>query len=109
MTVALRSTSRLRFARLITLDGVEHWELPEYPNIQPASDDKRYTVDRNDRIDKLANRFYGSPDLWWVIAIANNMELLPSDLKPNTQIIVPSQKRVFTQILRRPSKGKEGR
>lgn len=109
MAVKLRSGSRLRFSRLIDLDGVEHWELPEYPVIEPASDDNRYTVDRNDRIDRLASRFYGTPDLWWVIALANNMELLPSDLNPNTTIIIPSQRRVFTEILRRPSRGREGR
>ncbi len=109
MAVALRVTSRLRFAQLIKLDGVEHWEMPEYPTIEAANDDKRYTVDRNDRIDRLADRFYGSSELWWIIALANGMELLPNDLNANAVIIIPSQNRVFTQILRRPSRGLEGR
>lgn len=109
MAIRIRSTSRLRFAQLLTLDGVEHWELPEYPVIEPAKDDKRYTVDVNDRIDRLAYQFYGNSDLWWVIALANGMELLPCDLKLYSEIIVPSQNRVFTQILRRPSRGIEGR
>lgn len=109
MAVKLRSPSRLRFSQLIELEGVEHWELPEYPAIDPAKDDKRYVVDRNDRIDRLAFKFYGSPDLWWIIALANGMELLPNDLHPQQTIRVPSQRRVFTQILRRPSRGLEGR
>lgn len=109
MSVKLRSTSRLRFAQLLELDGVEHWELPEYPAIESAKDDQRYKVDVNDRIDRLAMRFYGAPDLWWIIALANGMELLPVDLKHYSEIVVPSQRRVFTQILRRPSRGIEGR
>jgi len=99
----------LLFARLITIDDVEHWELPVYPKIEAAPDDKRYTVDRGDRIDRLARKFYGSDDLWWIIALANNMELLPCDLNPNTVIRIPSQRRVFTHVLRRPSRGEEGR
>jgi nucleoid-associated protein YgaU len=109
MAVRLRKTSRLLFAKLLSIDDVEHWELPVYPKIEEATDDKRYTVDQNDRIDKIANKFYGSPELWWIIALANGMELLPSDLNANAVIRIPSQRRVFTQILRRPSRGREGR
>lgn len=109
MSVRVRNTSRLRFAKLLDIDGVEFWELPLYPTINAAPDDKRHTVDQNDRLDKLAGRFYGSLDLWWVLALANNMALVPSDLNPNDTIRIPSQRRVFTEILRRPSKGVEGR
>lgn len=109
MAVKLRDTSRLKFARLITVGGVEHWEYPEYPVIDPAPDDIKYTVDANDRIDRIATRFYGSPDLWWIIAVANNLALLPNDLNANTQLRIPSGRRVFSQILRKPSRGLEGR
>ena len=109
MTVKIRDTSRLRWARLITLGDVEHWELPEYPAILPAPDDIKYTVDANDRIDLLSNRFYGAPDLWWIIAIVNNIRLLPNGLNANTQIRIPSPRRVFQDIMRKPSRGLEGR
>jgi len=109
MTVRLRNTSRLKFARLATIEGVEHWELPEYPAIQEALDDARYVVDRKDRIDKLATTFYSDPSLWWIIALANGMALLPNDLRPGSTIRVPSQRRVFVEILRRPSGGSEAR
>lgn len=32
-----------------------------------------YEISPTDRWDNLANRFYGSVDLWWVIAIFNNV------------------------------------
>lgn len=109
MPVAIRGTSRLKFSRLLDIDGVESWELPEYPVIESAPDDRRYRVERGDRIDRLASRFYQSTELWWVIAVANNMVLLPNDLKPGTSIVIPSHRRVFTDILRRPGRGAEGR
>lgn len=109
MTVRVRDTSRLRFARLITIDGIEHWEMPEYPEIRQASDDIVYTVDRSDRIDRIATRFYSSPDLWWIIALANDLRLLPNDLKEGAKLRIPSGRRVFTEILRKPTRGREGR
>lgn len=109
MAVRIRNASRLRFARLITIDEVEHWELPEYPVIAPAPSDGKYTVLRGDRIDRLANHFYSDPGLWWIVALANGMTLLPNDFKVGEEIIIPSQRRVLTEILRRPSGGIEGR
>ena len=107
--VKLRETSRLRFAKLFSTGGVEHWDLPEYPIIENAPDDILYTVSRTDRIDLLAFRFYGSAELWWIIALANGYELLPTDLRENTTLRIPSGQRVFTQILRSANRGEEGR
>lgn len=109
MTVKRRDTSRLKFAKLVTLEGVEHWELPEYPTIGDAPDDRRYVVNRTDRIDQLAEVFYGTADLWWIIAIRNDLELVPNDLYENQVLRIPSGRRVFTEILRRPNRGVEGR
>jgi hypothetical protein len=99
----------MKFARLSTLDNIEYWEMPEYPKIDPAPDDRRYIVDRNDRADRLANDFYGSSDLWWIITLANGIDLIPNGLYEGQVITVPSARRVFSQILRRPSRGLEGR
>lgn len=107
MAVKIRNvTSRLNFARLVEIDGVECWELPEYPRIDPAPDDLRYTVDRNDRIDRLSVVFYSTPDLWWILALANGFELVPNDLNKGDVIRVPSGRRVFTEILRRADGGR---
>jgi hypothetical protein len=109
MAVRLRETSRLRFARLLELGGVECWELPEYPTISAEPDDVLYTVARTDRIDLLAHRFYNSSELWWVIALANGFRLLPSDMRENMVLRVPSARRVFTTILKGATRGEEGR
>jgi hypothetical protein len=109
MTISLRETSRLRFAKLYTIDGVECWEKPEYPTIEAAADDNFYRVARLDRIDLIADRFYGVSDLWWVIALANDFWLLPNDMKENMRIRIPSYTRVFTVILKGATRGEEGR
>ena len=108
-SVSIRGTSRLKFARFVTIGGVDCWELPEYPEVSAAPDDILYTVARKDRIDALAQRFYGDSTLWWIIALANELRLLPTDLQENTQIRIPNGKRVFTDILRRANRGEEGK
>ena len=109
MSVNVRTTSRLRYARLSEIECVECWELPEYPEVEPSETDSLYTVARHDRIDLIASRFYGAADLWWVIALVNEMRLLPDDLVPNTNIRVPSPARVYNEILKTAGKKREGR
>jgi len=109
-SVSIRGTSRLKFARFVTVEGVDFWELPEYPEVLPAPDDILYTVSRKDRIDTLSECFYdGDPTLWWIIAIVNKFRLLPTDMRENMQIRVPNGKRVFTQILKSANRGEEGK
>lgn len=99
MAVRIRDTSRLGFATLGVIDGVEFWDLTEYPQIIPRNDDLRYEVSRGDRIDLLAYKFYGNPDLWWVIAIANDMEMPATGLNEGETIRIPTAQRVFNEIL----------
>lgn len=50
----------------------------------------RYLVVDGDRLDRLAEHFYGSADLWWVIADANSDVLLPDPLTPGIVLVIPS-------------------
>lgn len=42
-----------------------------------------------DRLDKLANRFYGDDEYWWVIALANGIGY-PLGIQPGTEVRIPS-------------------
>jgi len=108
-SVRIRRSSRLNFARFIVTGGIEHWEMTEYPTIEEAQDDILYQVGQIDRIDSIAQKFYGDPVLGWVIAVANGMVLLPNDLKPFSTIRIPSNNRVFTKILPQAPKKRDGR
>jgi hypothetical protein len=97
MSVQVKKRSRLQFGRLLTIDGFVFWDLLQLPTIVPQPDDTFYTILGPDRIDLLAYRFYGDPILWWIIAAANSMELIPSDFTAGAVIRIPSPR--YVQVL----------
>ena len=61
-----------------------------YPNIEAKEDDTYIIVKSTDRLDLIAQDFFGDSTLWWVIAMVNN---LPGDsIYPpeGTYIRIPS-------------------
>jgi len=98
MSVRISKNSRLQFADLLVVDGFEFWNIVEFPSIVPQGDDIRYQIKDTDRIDLLAYTYYGDPILWWVIAVANDMEIIPTDFKVGDQITIPSPRYVRTQL-----------
>lgn len=98
MTVRVKKDSLLRFGTLVTLEGVEFWDVLDLQEIAPQPDDIQYTVLGSDRLDLLANRFYRSPRLKWVIMLANGMELEPSDVHEGDVIRIPSPRYVLGQL-----------
>lgn len=94
MTVRLTQTSALRFTDLLKVDGVEFWDVLDLPEIPVQRDDVVHRVSQVDRIDILANRYYKNPGLWWVIAVANDMEILPTHLNTGDTIRIPSPRYV---------------
>lgn len=101
MAVEIKKSSRLLFADLVTSEGVEFWDTVVLPDARTRSDDIQHIVSANDRIDLLAHRYYGDSRLWWVIAWANNLEILPTDMKQNAQLRIPSRDFVEGEFLRR--------
>ena len=102
MTVQISKNSRLRYAPLVSVDDYEFWDLLVPPEIPVRSDEIQYTVQMADRIDLLANKFYGDPVLWWVLAVANDLDILPTDLKYGQVIRVPSKVFVYPELLGKP-------
>lgn len=96
--------SRLRFGSPVEVDGIQFWDLLDLPALPEQPDDLTYQVQNGDRIDRLANSFYGDPVLWWVIAEANGLEILPTELNDGMILRIPSP-RFVTQQLFRTAKG----
>ena len=44
-----------------------------------------------DRLDSLAQRYYGNVTKWFIISEANNLEVLSYDLKPGVQLRIPRE------------------
>jgi len=53
------------------------------------NDFETYTIVSADRIDIVSNKFYGTPDYYWLIALVNNMQDFITDFKVGRKIIIP--------------------
>jgi nucleoid-associated protein YgaU len=100
-TVQIPRTSRLRFATLVEDTEAAFFLIPEEPFFPEDEQDIQYTVGMEDRIDLLAFRFYGDSILWWVIAKANGIRLLPFQLTPGKKIRIPAPRVVKSIVLRK--------
>ena len=72
-----------------TLSGKIAYLPTIYPSVTLSNEDYYIIAREQDRMDLLANDFYGDPSLWWVIAMAND---LPGDsmfAPPGFQLRIP--------------------
>ncbi len=56
---------------LTTQDGKRYYSTLIYPEIQPHESDWYVITTVGDRMDLLANEYYGDPTLWWIIYVSN--------------------------------------
>jgi hypothetical protein len=73
----------------------------------PDDDDLFHTVtNRQDRRpDIIAADFYGRADLAWVVLQFNNIADVQLELQAGTEIRLPTQDRLFFDMLNRPTGG----
>jgi hypothetical protein len=85
-------------------DGIQFWDYFE-PTIgpdellKPREDDIEHTVRDFDRIDNMAQEVYGDPQLWWVIALVNDLRLVPNEMKNGRVLRIPSPAFVKEKML----------
>ena len=53
--------------------NVAYYESTIYPKIKPSDNDFYIITDAGDRLDLLAKKYYNNPSMWWIIAVANNL------------------------------------
>lgn len=97
-----RLRSRLRFSLFRDIDGVMFWDRVDYPVLAEQPDDLTHTVRDFERIDLLAYQYYGDVILWPIIALANEMELIPADLNVGAVLRIPSPRYVREELFKRP-------
>ena len=68
------------------------------PYIEPSDSDILIITEEDDRLDLLANQFYGDSKLWWVIATYNNLTDIDTKLEPGLQLRIPVRASVVTQL-----------
>lgn len=67
-----------------------------YPKIKPTDNDLYVISESTDRLDLLAHKYYGDRSLWWVIAVANNINDASFYVTEGLQLRIPSN---LSQIL----------
>jgi hypothetical protein len=87
--------SRLKFATKTVLGGVTFFD-SELPTVPARQDDMRHNLLGLERIDIMAYQYYDACPYWWVIAKANNMGLLPTEMTSGTRIVIPNRYGVIT-------------
>lgn len=70
--------------------GTQYYRPNYYPNITVTEQDTYIITKATDRLDLIAFDFYGDSTLWWVIAMANNLEGDSLFIGDGVQIRVPS-------------------
>ena len=72
--------------------GVEYYASNKYPEVKKMVTDIWVLTEWGDRLDLLANQFYGDTSLWWVIAVANPEKIEKGSLlpEPGIQIRIPA-------------------
>jgi hypothetical protein len=75
----------------------------EAPDMTGAEEGETLLVvaDVNARLDLIAYDYYGDPNLWWVIALHNDLDVPDAYLYRGQQLRVPSKDWVSTNILQR--------
>tara|TARA_Y100000004_G_scaffold2463_1_gene2999 strand:+ start:2891 stop:3193 length:303 start_codon:yes stop_codon:yes gene_type:complete len=62
-----------------------------YPVIERDVTDIYIITRSGDRLDLLANKYYGDQTLWWIIAIANNLGSSGLIVPPAKQLRIPTK------------------
>lgn len=74
--------------------GIEWWERR---NFKTDPTDTIFTVDNfhSNRLDLIANIFYGEPRYWWIIAQVNNILDPQQEVYPGRILSIPSKDRLM--------------
>lgn len=79
---------------------VSYFGMVDWPKIEPSDGDLEVYVEDGDRLDRLAHRYYGDQDLWWVIAVRNEMVFPLIETVPGTKVVIPDPSIVKARFVR---------
>ena len=71
--------------------GDQYYRTNYYPQIEPQESEIYVETEFGDRLDLLANQFYGDVTLYWIIAIANpnSVNFGSISIPTGTQLRIP--------------------
>lgn len=83
--------SRYTYASNLTTSDTKRKYLGSviYPRIKASNDDMYIVSEGGDRLDILALKYYNDQNLWWIIAIANNLNDASYSVENGIQLRIP--------------------
>ncbi len=84
--------SRYTYSRKLTTKETkkQYLETTIYPKIKATDNDVYIITTANDRLDILADKYYGDKNLWWIISVANNLNDASLHIEEGKQLRIPS-------------------
>lgn len=84
--------SRYTYSRKLTTKETkkQYLETTIYPKIKATDNDVYIITTINDRLDILADKYYGDKNLWWIISVANNLNDASLHIEEGKQLRIPS-------------------
>lgn len=70
--------------------GKRYYSTTLYPSIAPSDSDYYIYTTTGDRLDLLAQQYYGDASLWWIISSANTIPHDTIYIAPGTQLRIPT-------------------
>lgn len=67
----------------------QYLESTIYPIVKASDTDLYIISEKGDRLDLLANKYYGDQTMWWIIATANNINDATFYVEPGIQLRIP--------------------
>ena len=83
--------SRYNYSKIIRTSETKknYLESTIYPKIKATDNDLYIISTQGDRLDLLANQYYSDRNLWWVIAVANNLNDASLSIESGKQLRIP--------------------
>jgi hypothetical protein len=110
MATTVPNTSWLNFCNYWSnvdsdMKTYEFFDTPDFEPILTSPNDRSLTIDQKylGRLDLIAYDYYKDSNLWWIIALANDIQVIPTGMYIGQQLIIPATSTV-TQYLRRKKK-----
>lgn len=97
-----QATSRysLRRTTISEYNGTRMYNYPYSPEIPHDIEDKYIVIQQSIRLDTLAEKEYGDPKMWWIIAKVNNIQNPLHELPHGTSLRIPSMTNlVLNQVI----------
>ena len=83
--------SRYTYSKILTTNETkkQYLESTIYPKIKATDNDIYIITSISDRLDLLADKYYGDKNLWWIISVANNLNDATLHLEEGRQLRIP--------------------